>query len=141
VLLRERVGHASDNEITCWRQRADDSDADHVIACMKLRMIGKKFIVTHRGYVGLAPLVTKEQDRCAIMFRCTASCILRKTSKELHHHFFGATVLMGSQWLGADDGWISVKQMGDEQSKAKVEWDVKGQDIELCWATANQPLP
>jgi hypothetical protein len=91
-----------------------------------------KFVLTERGYMGLAPHVTREGDICAIIFGCTRPCILRKTNQGHQYQLLGATHLLGKQLRDVEGGATSFVPLGKEKSKDWVEWDVEEQDIDLC---------
>ena len=92
-----------------------------------------RFLVTSRGYMGLAPAVAREGDMHGIIFGCEYACILRPTEEPSHYRFLGSAFVLGSTFNQADitgmEGFWS--RLGDEYSKEWVNWDVEEQDIYL----------
>lgn len=107
-------------------------DKGHFLNWVARSSYETKFIVTGRGYMGLAPRTSRIDDICAIVFGCTTSCILRKTNPESQYQYIGAAVLIGSQQRETRSGGTIFRQLGDETSEDWTEWDVEEQDIELC---------
>jgi len=132
VRLLERTDHVGGDELARWRCEADGANINQFINFMGEISRNSKFILARRGYMGLAPHVTKERDSCAIIFGCTSSCILRKRDRESQYRILGSSYIVGKQMYETEGGGISFEQLGDEDSKDWVEWDVEEQDIELC---------
>jgi len=110
---------------------AEDTDLyfDH----MRSRTDKRKFILTARGYMGLAPGTVSNYDACGIVFGCKTPCILRRADREHHYTFLGATFLVGRKSYDTDvGGIIFCNVLSEEDSKDWVEWDVEEQDIYLC---------
>ncbi|KAH6866447.1 heterokaryon incompatibility protein-domain-containing protein [Alternaria rosae] len=97
----------------------------------KSYILGKRFIFTRRGYMGLAPDVTKEDDSCAIIFGCRLPCILRQTGRKQQYKYIGSTWLLGSHSYEGDGEPIFWYPLGHDYSKEWVNWDVEEQDIYL----------
>jgi len=131
VHLLEKTGHVRRDELARWRREADGGDVNPFINFVKVVSHDLKFILTRRGYMGLAPHVTKERDSCAIIFGCVASRILRKTDRESQYRILGSSYIAGKQVLEALGGGIVFRELGHELSKDWVEWDLEEQDIEL----------
>jgi hypothetical protein len=97
---------------------------------------GKRFMITKRGYIGLAPDVTGEDDLCGIIFGCTSPCMLRGTSSEGHYIFVGSSFMLGKSYGNFSDTDIDRvtfnRCFGVEASKDWLEWDIEEQDIYLC---------
>ena len=131
VRLLERTSYVGGRELTRWRREAGGGDVNSFITFVKVRSCDSKFILTRRGYMGLAPHVTEERDSCAIIFGCTSSCILRTTDRESQYQFLGSSYIAGKQALKAKGGGVGFRQLGHELSKDWVDWDLEEQDIEL----------
>jgi hypothetical protein len=91
----------------------------------------KRFVVTKRGYMGLAPAITQEDDICAIIFGCLMPCILQVTATKHYYRFRGSTSLIGKEHYGDSDEGIVTVPLGHDDSKEWVDWDVEEQDIYL----------
>lgn len=98
---------------------------------------GKRFFVTQRGYVGLAPAVAREGDSCAIIFGCCSACILRKEDAKDGHIYLGSAVIAGTNeynlniWDPDVEGLGFISCLGVEDSKEWIEWDIEEQVIRL----------
>jgi hypothetical protein len=93
---------------------------------------GSKIILTSRGYIGLAPNVTRVGDNCAIVFGCTSPCMLRRYGPDPCYQFLGPGLLMGKQLRPTESSGICFYRLGVEESRDWVDWDVEEQDIDLC---------
>jgi hypothetical protein len=92
----------------------------------------QRFIMTERGYMGVAPGVTQVRDACAIIFGCTAPCILRRTDQERYYRFLGTAFVLGNCAYEDEDGRVFFPDvLGHEYSKEWVNWDVEEQDVWL----------
>jgi hypothetical protein len=99
---------------------------------IKSGLHGRRFIMTERGYMGVAPANTLEQDACAIIFGCKAPCILRSMDQEGSYRFLGTAFVMGSRaYEDEEGGFFFPGVLGHEYSKEWVDWDVEEQDIYL----------
>jgi hypothetical protein len=129
--LLEKTSHVDRNELAHWTREANGGEISQFMNFVGYHSRDSKFILTRRGYMGLAPHVTKERDTCAIIFGCTSTCILRKADREPQYHLLGSSYIAGKQALDAQGGLVLFVQLGGEWSKDWVEWDVEEQDIEL----------
>lgn len=100
---------------------------------IRSRTHNRRFILTARGYMGLAPAVACKGDSCGIIFGCKTPCILRKAGSAAQEYaFLGSTALMGKEHMNAeDDDVLFCTVLGEEDSKDWVEWDVEEQDVYL----------
>ena len=99
------------------------------------RTHNRRFILTERGYMGLAPALVRDGDAVGIIFGCKTPCVLRKATEEQYYTYLGATALVGKEWCEVGDGdgeVIFCNVLGEEDSKDWVEWDVEEQDFYLC---------
>jgi hypothetical protein len=93
----------------------------------------RRFILTGRGYMGLAPLPVRESDMVGIIFGCKTPCILRKTDQEKHYKYLGATAILGKECSDLEGGGVMYCNMlGEEESKDWVDWGVEEEDFWLC---------
>ncbi|KAF2833859.1 hypothetical protein CC86DRAFT_389961 [Ophiobolus disseminans] len=109
----------------------DDSSLflDHI----RNRTHNRRFILTQRGYMGLAPLPTQRGDSCGIIFGCKTPCILRKANKNERYAYVGATALVGKECIEAlDGGPMFCMVLGEDDSRDWVDWNVEERDIYLC---------
>jgi hypothetical protein len=91
-----------------------------------------RFVLTERGYMGLCPSVVHEGDTCGIIFGCRTPYILRNTAQEQHYTFMGAATMVGKEYSEIEEGAVLFSDLGAEDSKDWVDWDVEEQDIYLC---------
>jgi hypothetical protein len=128
-LQPENVG--DDSQLEDNPARNDDARKiflEHV----RNRTHNRRFVLTQRGYMGLAPLPTMAGDSCAIIFGCKLPSILRATSPG-HYMFVGTTAIMGRQSFEAPGGGVMFcKVLGAEDSQDWIDWDGVEQDIYLC---------
>jgi hypothetical protein len=126
--LRSSINHYRNSTIAT--EGADNSNAyfNHI----RFVMAGRRFILTARGYMGLAPAVVREGALCGIVFGCKTPCILQRTAREKHYKFLGGTTLMGKESFEREAGDIGFYILGEDKSKDWVDWDVEEQDIYLC---------
>jgi hypothetical protein len=110
----------------------DDDDSNIYLNCVRSWLLGNRFILTARGYMGLAPAVVREGALCGIVFGCRTPCILQRTARDKHYKFLGGTGLMGKQSFKSGAGTNTFRILGTEESKDWVDWDVEEQDIYLC---------
>jgi hypothetical protein len=111
----------------------DYDDANIFINYLKYFTQNRRFILTDRGYMGLAPILVQEGDACSIIFGSKMPCILRKAARNQHYTYLGATALMSKEYTDMEEyGLFFDDILGEEVSKDWVEWDVEEQDIYLC---------
>jgi hypothetical protein len=100
---------------------------------MRSRTDRRKFILTARGYMGLAPGLVRQDDTCGIVFGCKTPCVLRRADREHHYKYVGATFLVGKKFYDMDGGGVTFcNVLSEEDSKDWVDWDVEEQEIYLC---------
>ncbi|KAH7094835.1 heterokaryon incompatibility protein-domain-containing protein [Paraphoma chrysanthemicola] len=136
--IRDRTAFAesaglNDSSRANARSPTSGNEFNHFLAGISETLNARRFILTERGYMGLAPAAVREGDVCGIIFGCLMPCILRKKESKERYTFLGATTLLGKQWSEIEqgaDGFCSV--LGEEDSKDWVDWDVEEQDIHLC---------
>jgi hypothetical protein len=110
-----------------------ENDSTLFVEHIRARTDNRKFVLTERGYMGLAPAVVRETDSCAIVFGCKTPCALRRKDGGQHYMFLGATPLVGKEYVETDDGGINFSDvLGEDGSRDWIEWDVEEQDIYLC---------
>jgi hypothetical protein len=125
--LRQDDDLASDHAET-----GASEDSNVFLEHIRNRSHNKRFVLTNRGYMGLAPIPTQNGDTCGIIFGCRTPCILREACQHGTYAFVGATALMGKECYDAPGGGVMFcKMLGEEDSKDWVEWDVEEQDITL----------
>jgi hypothetical protein len=100
---------------------------------VRIRTDHRKFILTERGFMGLAPEVAHTLDLCAIVFGCKTSCVLRRKDGGDQYTFLGASYLVGKECYYTDEGAVLFcNVLGSDESKDWLDWDVEEQDICLC---------
>lgn len=98
----------------------------------KLRMEdvhNKSFLVSDRGYYGLAPSVVKEGDICCIIFGTRSPFILRRTDREGYYKLVGSVLILSKD---LDYNGYPGALGTDEKSEDWVEWGLEEQNIVLC---------
>jgi hypothetical protein len=116
-----------------WDKSSTESpESLAVFGFIKANLSGRRFIMTERGYMGVAPAVTQVQDTCAIIFGCKAPCVLRRTDQERSYRFLGSAFVLGNSAYEDEEGlFFFPGVLGHEYSKDWVDWDVEEQDIWL----------
>lgn len=100
---------------------------------IKNRTHNRRFIVTERGYIGLAPPITRGTDSIGIIFGCKSPCILRGTDKQQYYTYVGATTLIGKDTYELEGGDVTFLDiLGEDDSRDWLDWNVEEQDIYLC---------
>tara|TARA_R110002003_G_scaffold448_19_gene19999 strand:- start:14973 stop:15677 length:705 start_codon:yes stop_codon:yes gene_type:complete len=126
--LRSSISHYRNSTIAT--EGADNSNA--YFNFVRRMIVGKRFILTARGYMGLAPAVVREGALCGNVFGCRTPCILQRTSREKHYKFLGGMTLMGKESFETEEGDIGFYILGEDESKDWIDWDVDEQDMYLC---------
>jgi hypothetical protein len=127
-----QANHSDQNQAGRLQEESGLEDADRFLSYANGVTHSRKFVLTERGYMGLAPCVARIGDMCAIIYGCTSSCILRKAGLNQQYIFLGSAVFIGKQPQDAGDAGIFFVQLGEEKSKDWIEWDLEEHDIELC---------
>lgn len=110
----------------------EESDGRFFLDNIKKFTNSRRFVVTSRGYFGLAPHIARVGDECAIIFGCVLPCVLQRSDPDSTYQFLGLMTLTGSQpWVGRG-GCMFFRSLGCEDSKDWVDWDVEDQVILLC---------
>jgi hypothetical protein len=63
----------------------------------------RRFMVTQRGYMGLAPAIAQEGDLCSIIFGCQTPSLIRPTAVESRYTFLGNAYVLGSRFTADED--------------------------------------
>lgn len=131
--LRKNVDDSDQGQETdSMRQIADDSMKPYY-PYIRAKLDDRHVVLTKRGYMGLAPLPTREGDTCAIIFGCALPCVLRRNDDGLSHIFVGPMTLVGQDIYNFADGHVGfLDLLGEDESREWVDWDVEEQDIYLC---------
>ncbi|KAF2828553.1 HET-domain-containing protein [Ophiobolus disseminans] len=133
VHLLGNVSHMEEDNLEQWKTRGAGGDIEKFVNFVARSARNGNIVLTRRGYTGLAPRITRREDIWAIVFGSTTSCILRKASEGPRYQFLGSAMLVGKESSGEYyQKTTGFTQMGDEDSKDWVDWDVEEQDIELC---------
>jgi hypothetical protein len=105
---------------------------------IKLCIANRRFVVTNRGYYGLAPSATQEADVCCIVIGAKNPFVLRRTGKEGYYRVVGAVYMPGKRVaynsLSAteEEDDKSAVALGQYGCKDWVEYGLKEQNIHLC---------
>jgi hypothetical protein len=111
----------------------DGADSALFIDHIRSRTDKRKFVLTERGYMGLAPALVQEADLCGIIFGCKIPSVLRKAAREQHYTYVGTTSLRGKEYVDMEDGSVMFcNVLGEDESRDWVDWEVEEQDIHLC---------
>lgn len=89
----------------------------------------KCFIVTNRGYHGLAPQPVQVGDICCIIYGTKSPFILRKTNRTSHHKLLGSALILS---MVLDHNGNPMGLASDENCEDWVEWGLNEEDISLC---------
>jgi hypothetical protein len=123
----------SDDPVGGADDDGNDDDSALFFNHIRSRIDKRKFVLTERGYMGLAPAVVQEADLCGIIFGCKTPCVLRRAVQEQHYIYLGATSLKGKEYCDREDGSVNFcNVLGEDDSRDWVDWDVEEQDIYLC---------
>jgi hypothetical protein len=125
--------HVDDEHFSADAVGGAESDSTLFVEHIRARTDNRKFILTERGYMGLASAVVDETDICAIIFGCKTPCALRRADREQYYTFLGATSLVGKEYYEIDDEVPRFTEiLGEDRSRDWVDWDIEEQDIHLC---------
>ncbi|KAK8000503.1 hypothetical protein PG990_013103 [Apiospora arundinis] len=105
----------------------DDAKSFH-----KMRMEdvnNRRFIVSSRGYYGLAPKAAQEGDFCCIIFGTRSPFIVRRTNTAGHYKLVGSVLILSKEL--DHNGYPGVLGSHDK-CKDWAEWGLKEEDIFLC---------
>lgn len=116
------------------------SHGDHTASRLRLFLYsvlsvchGTKLILTHRGFMGLAPRATRPGDHCAVVFGCAASCVLRKYDDGGKYKILGPSIIISNDpYKGTKDGHHHFKRLGKDGQRDWEDWGAKEELIELC---------
>lgn len=99
---------------------------DSLMAFIAISIHGMKFMITERGYMGMAPAVTEEKDLCAILFGNQHQFMLRPAGNEptSMYQMLGPCFILGAKMTSG--------RLGSKYSKDWADWDIEEQDIQLC---------
>ena len=98
----------------------------------------RRLIVTNRGYYGLAPFATQEDDVCCIIIGAKSPFILRRTGKAGYYRVVGYVYVPGNK-LGynrlsttrEEDDKVAYR-LGQVGCRDWEEYGLKEQNIHLC---------
>jgi hypothetical protein len=110
---------------------ASSNETDFILNRVRYNIDSRRFIVTERGYFGLAPMIVRKGDVCCMIFGCKSPFILRKTDMEGHYRLVGEAFITGKEVHEEERGgeWMDV--LGSNASKDWTEWDLEEQTIHL----------
>ena len=89
----------------------------------------KSFIVTNRGYYGLAPSIVKEGDICCIIFGTCLPFILRRAHQDGHYKLVGSVLILSKE---PDHNGYPCNLGGSEDYEDWAEWGLDEETICLC---------
>lgn len=97
---------------------------------------GRKLISTDRGYFGLAPRITKEDDVCCIIFGCCFPFILREVdrpsiSAPRQYRVVGDAWVAGKQTVMDSEGTLFMSEFGWKYNTEWETWGLNEGDINL----------
>ncbi|KAF3053280.1 hypothetical protein E8E11_009112 [Didymella keratinophila] len=88
---------------------SDDQDAkslsfahEYVRKCRR----ETRFMITQRGYMGLAPAIAKQGDSCSIIFGCSTPSLIWPVpaANESTYTFLGPSFVLGSEYVESEKG-------------------------------------
>jgi hypothetical protein len=117
-------------ELARLEQRAIGGSVDYFVGYIRRRQINRSFIMTNRGYYGLAPSTIREGDICAIIFGTRAPFALRTTQKQ------GCYKVLGNVGIASkENGWIEgekyFRNLGHKKAQDWLELGLQEEDILL----------
>lgn len=92
----------------------------------------RRFVVTERGYFGLAPKIVRDNDICCIIFGCRAPFILRESNREGYYKVVGDSYIIGKDLQELEPFGQTMDVFGSVGNLDWVEWGLKEQIIYLC---------
>lgn len=130
----------------------------YVHGMVKLHTGRLRYMITERGYMGLAPAVAREGDACSIIFGCAHPSLLRVMEDKSRYQFLGGTYVLGSlhaefsdveESVPDDEGWegnalhdlntginamkLSGKDDDEDISYKFNVWNEFGDDNDKAW--------
>lgn len=109
---------------------AHDKSAQRVSQLTIHMSRNRRFVILSRGYFGLAPQATREDDVCAIIFGTRTPFILRRvTAKENHYQVVGAAFVQSRVCISGGRSWPLGRY---DFCRDWEEWDLPTEDIFLC---------
>jgi hypothetical protein len=109
----------------------EDAEMEDYLYNVRLLTNQRKFVITERGYIGMAYEAAQQGDICGIIFGCRIPCILRPTAQEGFFSFLGGAYVTGKETYGVEGDDMFCNILGEKYSKDWVDWDVEEQDISL----------
>lgn len=113
--------------------RGNVDELNHLHLWIRRYAKGTRFIITERGYSGLAPAAAQQGDLCSIVFGCGYPCLLTPTGEDLSYQILGSAYILGSNVIEGNEavnntmGYWNV--LGAEDSKDWLVWCVEEQNI------------
>jgi len=108
-----------------------ERDEFHKRICQTVANNRMVFIVTSRGYWGLASQPVKKGDYCCILFGETGPCILRDAETPKRYKMVGQAHITGKEMFTVC-GYETMTTLGQCESKEWTQWGLEEQDIVLC---------
>jgi hypothetical protein len=117
-------------ELAHLEQQAMGGSVDTFMNWTRSFVKNRSFVITNRGYYGLAPFTIREGDICAIIFGTRAPFALRTTEKEGCYKVLG-NVGITSKESGWDEGEEFFFKLGGQGAQDWLEWGLQEEDILL----------
>ena len=99
----------------------------------------RRFIITKRGYYGLAPLCTRENDLCCVIFGAKSPFILRRAEMSNHYRVVGDVSIPGKTATHNELDRFKIEehdhmmlQLGEKFCRDWEGYGLKEQNIYLC---------
>lgn len=123
-LLLSHQPHVSMDTIT------RDENARRISTFVAVMSEYQRFVVLGRGYYGMAPNITREDDVCAIIFGTRLPFILRKLAGKNDHYMVLGTAYVQSKEYDRCGAPIPLGRSKDCEDWR--DWDLPFEDIILC---------
>jgi hypothetical protein len=106
------------SHMTALERDAQGGDIKAFLASAEVWATARRFVITEKGYYGLAPQIVQEGDMCCVIYGMCVPVILRKIAEDNRCKFVGEAFMFGL--------------MNGEAIKHIEEWGLKEQDVVLC---------
>ncbi|ROW13867.1 hypothetical protein VPNG_03510 [Cytospora leucostoma] len=123
----------ADPSVDCFRDALANHQGDATVAhnWVRVCLSGRRLVITARGYYGVVPAVSHEEDLCCIVFGTKEPFILRQTDREGHYNVLGDAFLTSARQEQGKCFNIG-SGLGPYSNSDWLKWNLEEQDIYLC---------
>jgi hypothetical protein len=108
----------TDIDITALERDAQGGSSKAFLLHAEIWAAKRRFVITEKGYYGLAPQIVQEGDMCCVVYGMCTPVILRKMAEDGCYRFVGEAFVLG--------------MMNGEVIEHIGKWGLKEQDVILC---------